>query len=104
MATTGEFLQQLRPNGPWILVAIHPNSGAIEGVAVRDADGVAAFLGRHLGQRNCYYSMNPTRGPMDKKPTKKDIAAIEFICTDLDPKADETAEAGKTRYLETLRT
>jgi hypothetical protein len=77
MAISTYFLQQLRPDGPWVLVAIHPDTGNIETATARDADGVAAFLQQYLGVRNCYYSMNPTRAPMTKKPAKKDIAAIE---------------------------
>jgi putative DNA primase/helicase len=100
---TLKFLRHLRPNGPWVLVAIHPDTGAIEGKTVHDPDGVSEFLSRYLGQRNLYYSLNPPRNAMDKKPSKKDIAAIEYLHTDLDPKEDESPEAAKERYLGALR-
>src|SRR3954464_13361144 len=95
--TAVEFLQQLRPTGPWVLVAIHPDTTSIEAVTVNDAEGVAAFVLRYDGLSNIYYSMNPTRGPMNIKPKKADIAAIEYICADLDPKKDESVEAAQDR-------
>src|SRR5262249_33646714 len=95
-----EFLNLLRPNGPWVLVAINPDTPNIETITVTDT---ADFVRRYNGVSNIYYSMNPTRGPMDIKPKKEHIAAVEFICADLDPKKDETAEDAKARYLEALR-
>ena len=69
--------------------------------SVEEAD---AFTRRYNGRWNIYYSLNPTRGPMNKKPAKPDIARIEYICADLDPKPDETPEAAKARYLQQLAT
>src|SRR5262249_22771609 len=36
---------------------------------------------------------------MTKKPAKTDIAAVEYLHTDLDPRDGETTEAAKARYL-----
>ena len=36
---------------------------------------------------------------MNKKAAKTDIARIEYLPADLDPKPDETPEAAKARYL-----
>ncbi len=33
---------------------------------------------------------------MTRKPAKTDIAAIEFLLADLDPKQDETSKAGRS--------
>ena len=63
---------------------------------------VRAFVTKYNGTRNLYYSVNPTRKAMTKKAAKTDIAAIEYLPGDLDPKPDETPEAAKARYLAAL--
>ena len=76
------FLELLRPSGPWMLLAINPagGTGAIEEVITVDkVDAVNAFVTKHNGKFNLYYSANPTRKPMTKKPTKLDIA-VDRVC------------------------
>ena len=92
------FLKLLRRRGPWVLSAIVPD-GAIETITATTVDDIRAFVSRHNGKRNLYYSVNPTRTAMDKKAAKVDIAAIEYLLADLDPQDTETPEAAKTRYL-----
>ena len=96
------FLELLRPGGPWTLSAIVPD-GMIHTITVRKTDEVAAFVAQHNGKRNLYYSVNPTRIVLTNKASKVDIAAIEYLPGDLDPKPDETTEAAKARYLAALK-
>ena len=93
-----EFLEMLRPGGPWLLTAIIPD-GTTDTITAQTADEARAFVATYYGQRNLYYSVNPTRKPMNKKAAKTDIAAIEYLPSDLDPKPNETSEAAKARYL-----
>jgi predicted P-loop ATPase len=92
------FLKLLRPNGPWVLSAIVPD-GAIETTTAKTPDDIRRFVRAHNGQRNIYYSVNPTRTGMTKKAAKLDIASIEYLLADLDPADAETPEAAKARYL-----
>src|SRR5262245_284536 len=96
-----EFLQKLRPGGPWISTAIVPDGPTVTSTA-HTADQVEAFVREHNGKRNLYYSPNPTRAPLRKKAKKTDIAAIEYIHFDGDPRDDETLEAAKARYLKAI--
>jgi predicted P-loop ATPase len=96
-----EFLQKLRPGGPWLLVAIVPDDAPIAFTA-RTTDQVKAFVRKHNGKANLYYSVNPTRKAMNKKAAKTDIAAIEYLLGDLDPADGETPKAAKARYLTQL--
>src|SRR5262249_22447116 len=96
------FLEQLRPNGPWVLTAILPDGGAPTTTTVHTAAEVDAFLHEHNGKWNLYYSTNPTKTAMTKKAAKTDIAAVEYLLADLDPADGETPEAAKARYLEQL--
>src|SRR5262249_55310421 len=95
------FLEKLRRDGPSLLTAIVPD-GATTTVTVHTADQVKAFVRNHDGKRNLYYSVNPTRTAMSKKAAKKDIAAVEFIHFDGDPRDDETPEQAKARYLKAI--
>src|SRR5271155_4932892 len=49
------------------------------------------------------YSVNPTRTAMTRKVAKTDIAAIEYLLADLDPRDDESPEAAKQRYLAAIK-
>jgi predicted P-loop ATPase len=99
-AVAAKFLEKLRPGGPWILIAILPDGQTTPIViTARTADEVGAFIRKHNGKANLYYSVNPTRKAMNKKAEKTDIAAIELIPIDLDPADGETSEAAKARYL-----
>lgn len=93
-----DFLEKLRPGGPWVLTAIKPD-GPTETITALDASAVCDFIRANDGRRNIYYSVNPTRKTMRSKASKLDIAAIEYLLADLDPKDDETPEAAKARYL-----
>jgi predicted P-loop ATPase len=96
-----EFLERLRPGGPWVLTAIIPD-GVTTTITARNADAVRRFVRKYNGEQNLYYSVNPTRTAMTKKAAKKDIAAIEFLLADLDPEDNEKTEDAKTRYLAAL--
>jgi hypothetical protein len=106
-SNVADFLIQLRPSRRWVLTAIapdEPDDGKPKTYteSMQDEDAVTAFVGTFDGKRNLYYSVNPTRGRMRTKASKKDIAAIEYMLADLDPRDDETTEAAKARYLAAL--
>jgi hypothetical protein len=96
-----EFLERLRPDGPWLLTAIVPD-GKPTTFTAYTTDQIEAFVRQHDGRANLYYSVNPTRTAMNKKAAKTDIAAIEYVLGDLDPASNETSEDAKTRYLAQL--
>jgi hypothetical protein len=95
------FLSQLRPQGPWTLTAIEPD-GATLTRTFDHLDKAGAFIAKHNGKRNLYYSLNPTRPGLTSKATKDDIVAAEYLHVDLDPHADETPDEAKQRYLDAL--
>ena len=97
-----DFLQKLRPRGPWVLTAIKPD-GPTKTVTARTADEVRSFVRAHNGKRNLYYSVNPTRGATAKKAAKTDIAAIEYALADLDPAEGESSTEARARYLTQLK-
>ncbi|HEY5131756.1 MAG TPA: phage/plasmid primase, P4 family [Bradyrhizobium sp.] len=98
-----DFLEWLRPGGPWVLTAIIPDGKTVT-ITARNADEVRRFVRANDGKKNIYYSVNPTRTAMTRKASKVDIAAIEYLLSDLDPRDGETTEAAKARYLAALET
>jgi hypothetical protein len=98
VSVAAEFLAWLRPNGPWQLHAIKPD-GPITTIMATTAEDVDRFIKTHDGQRNIYYTVNPIRTSMNKKPKKEDVIAIENLLSDLDPEENEPADNAKARYL-----
>jgi predicted P-loop ATPase len=76
--------------------------GAITTITAQRRDEVRAFVAQHDGQRNLYFSVNPTRKTMNSKAAKIDIAAIEYLPGDLDPAEGETPADAKARYTTAL--
>jgi hypothetical protein len=97
-----EFLELLRPGGPWVLTAILPD-GPTETITAVNAQSVDAFVRKHNGGRNIYFSVNPTRTPLNKNSSKFDIARIEYLPLDLDPNDDERPDDATSRYLQAIK-
>jgi hypothetical protein len=101
------YLEALRPGGPWQLVAIEPRDGfdgRIEAATALTAEDIRRFIFKYNAEYRwgIYYAVNPLRTAMSKKAAKVDVASIEFVLSDLDPKSGETSEAAKARYLAAL--
>ena len=82
-----------------IMADPEPGQRYVETITALDPLEARAFVTKFNGTRNLYYSVNPTRGPTDKKASKTNIAAIEFALADCDPRDDETPEAANTKSL-----
>lgn len=87
-----EFLEKVLPGGPWVLVAIDPLKKGIAAATFRGGqvkDELPAWLaeqGTKL-KRNLYWTVNPCRRDMSKKPEKADIFALSWLHVDVDPSA-----------------
>lgn len=99
-----EFLQRLRPSGPWLLAAIPPEGGApvCRSFGPDDLAGLAAWLEQHQGQRNLYYHLNPTAAGLRSKAKKGDITAVEWLHVDIDPRAGEDLQEERSRAFSLL--
>src|SRR5262249_50698460 len=86
---------------PWVLTAIIPD-GLTDTITAHTTAEIDSFVRKYDGKRNIYYSTNPVRGAVSKKTSKKDIAAIEYLLADLDPRDNEKPEDAKARYLDQL--
>jgi hypothetical protein len=99
-----QFLEALRPGGPWWLNAFPPERGGeVEGELAKNAAEIDRFVAAHNGKLNIYFTLNPLRGaPKSRKPSKLDIAAVEYLQADLDPRDDESPKEAKARYAEAI--
>src|SRR5687767_9329971 len=101
---TFRFLRAMRPRGPWTLSSINPNGGPriptrtfligpldlVEDVQT----AVCAWLQEWNTDQTAdvYFSANPTRTVMRKRPKEKDIGYCQFIAADFDPLGGEAAD------------
>lgn len=93
-----DFLNKYRPHGPWLLVAISPDkNGAPTAATFADAAKAEAWALEQNKTRNVYFSVNPTAATLNKKPTKADIARLEWLHVDVDPRAGEDFEEERAR-------
>ena len=100
-----DFLKLLRPQGPWSLSAFAPDGEAktiTETVGPETEANARHFIERWNGKRNVYFSVNPTRGVLQKKAKRTDIERVEYLHVDVDPCAGEDLETEQQRILRWL--
>jgi hypothetical protein len=93
-----DFLNNFRAGGPWLLVAISPEKkGSPFAATFHDATQAEAWAQEKNKTHNLYFSVNPTTKPLTKKPSKADIARLEWLHVDIDPRIGEDFEDERTR-------
>src|SRR5690606_30374345 len=80
-----EFLEELRPDGPWNLSAITPD-GPIASDSFFDQKMARIWIAKHARNANIHYTANYALQPTGRggRVTKKDIQLIEFLHGDFD--------------------
>lgn len=97
------FLERLRPGGPWVLTSIVPD-GKTRTQTFDTAHDGASWAQAENKKANVYLHVNPTIGPVSKKATKEQIAAVEFLHVDIDPRVAEDLVEERKRILDLLTT
>lgn len=100
-----EFLAKFRPDGPWTLTAIPVEGGraATASFTNQQADKVEKWIDRVGEKNNIYFSVNPPTELVDKKASREDIAFVDYLHVDVDPRAGESLEEEQNRILTTLQ-
>lgn len=98
-----DFLDNYRPGGPFVLTAIVPD-GKTETRTFTDSKEAEAWALRQNETKNIYFHVNRTRGPLTAKAKKEDIAAVEYLHVDIDPRTGEDFEQERARILRLLTT
>src|ERR1700683_2766683 len=92
--TAIEFLKTVADPGKHMrVVSIDPTSGAWEarGFQLESIDEIEAFIELNC-QRNLYWTPNPLRNRVDKKPRKSDVAEMRRAKVDIDEEVDTAIE------------
>lgn len=100
-----QFLQGWCEGGPWVLTAISPDGGGIDTITFKSSElpKMRDWIEDRQGVQNLYFTVNPTRGPMNIKPKKSDIRGMRAIHVDVDPRAGEDPAAERERAFKLLR-
>ena len=100
-----DFLKQFRPRGPWVLTAIPVEGGKLNTVtfAACEEKKVEAWLKENGAEHNIYFSVNPTTSAVSKKASRQDIACVEYLHVDVDPRAGEILTDEQPRILQKIR-
>ncbi|MEE8389913.1 MAG: hypothetical protein V3S14_03830, partial [Anaerolineae bacterium] len=93
------FLEQAYPIGPWVLTAIRLDRKSIDTRTFEPSSRqeALAWLNQYNGQRNLYWSVNPTIKFVNKKAEREDIREVAYLHIDLDPRAGENFGEEKER-------
>lgn len=84
-----EFLQALRPDGPWNLAAIVPD-GTIKSATFTTPEKARAWIVKHADKAGIYFTVNPASEPTGSggRVNKQDIDRIEYVHVDIDVDKD----------------
>jgi len=100
---TGDFLRRFRPQGWLNLVAIHPETGVVEGITrpmPEGLDDLLAFVRARNGKHNLYFTVNePRPDEPDRKLSKDDIGRLVGVFVDADPRKDAALDTERARIL-----
>ncbi|MEY9634117.1 hypothetical protein ABIF66_002346 [Bradyrhizobium japonicum] len=98
------FLESVYPRGPWLLTAIRPDKKAVHTKTFGPAamSHLREWLDEHNGTYNIYWSVNPPIEPMEKKASTSEIASVNYLHVDIDPRAGEDLTAERDRILSLL--
>lgn len=85
-----EYLRRVRPKGPYHLVALKPNGGAVVSRMCADIHKAEQFNRQQVATgAQVFVHINPLKGaPPKGKARKDDVAAVEIIGLDIDPPSD----------------
>ena len=98
------FLEWLRPAGPRALTAIIPDGTTLtKSFGPKQPNATRDWLEAYDGERNLYYSLNPTPKGLAQKADKTEILAAEFVHVDIDPREGESPDECKARALAEIK-
>jgi hypothetical protein len=101
------FLKQHAPDGLWVLTAIRPDENykiETRTFDIHTEDKCLEWLKTRNGKDNIYFSINQPENRMSKKAERADIARMEWIHVDVDPRAREDIKSEQRRIKKLLTT
>jgi len=96
-----DFLRKLRPTGPHVLTSIVVD-GKTATKTFTDPAEAEKWVIEENATKNVYFSVNPTIKPVDNKTSKTDIAQLDFLHVDVDPREGENFAEERERIRKLL--
>ncbi len=98
------WLEWWRPGGPWTLVAIAEGKGiTAETFEASQVEDLLKWLEFHGGSSNVYFCVNGLLRSVSKKPLREDVASLDWLHVDVDPRAGEDLHEEQQRILKMLQ-
>jgi hypothetical protein len=86
-----------------VLTAISLDKRSITTATFRDPAAIPAWLEQYGKNRNIYFSVNPCRYDVVKKPMREDVKCLSWLHVDIDPRAGENLDDERKRALSLLQ-
>lgn len=102
------YLRWWRPAGPWILTSINNDrknhDTTTETFRLGEEDRMAAWIAKQNDElgRNVYYHVNSAMRLLSKKAEKTDMASMDWIHVDIDPRPGKDIDEEQARILAML--
>jgi len=97
-----EFLQRWRQE-PWVLTSISLDKKRLHTQTFRNVAEMRKWIDRIGATDNVYFTVNSVRHDVAKKPSREDIASLDWLHVDIDPRNGEDLQAEQERALELLQ-
>lgn len=86
-----------------MLTAISLDKKSINTTTFSEPDKALEWLQKFGVDRNIYFSVNPTRYTVNKKPMREDVESLAWLHVDIDPRVGEDIDQERARALKTLQ-
>lgn len=97
------FLEWWKPGGPWVLTGITLDKKSIQTATLSEGAEVKSWLEKYGVDRNIYFMVNPVRRPISRKAERENVASLDWLHVDVDPRAGEDLVAEQERALALLQ-
>ena len=93
-----------RPDGSWTLVEIEEMKKPTGRTFAKGEEAeILKWLEFYGRKSNLYFCVNPLLYALDKKPRRADVASLDWLHVDVDPRAGEDLEEEQKRILAMLQ-
>jgi hypothetical protein len=106
-----EFLERWKPEGPWVLTAIcSDDKDSIGGRRIEtktfdetNKNEIRTWIREHQEhERNIYFTVNTLTRKVNKKASREDVARVDVLHVDIDPRPDKPLEREQKRILKLM--
>ena len=103
-----EFIRKFCGDLASVITAITPKSGVLPKIITKsfrayEMPACREFIAELVNSHNIYFSVNPTRSVVTKKPSKEEIHSVCWFHVDIDPDKDKALAEEQARILNRIK-